>query len=221
LLLVISSIFVLLLFNKINKYREIITSGFAEKKGLLLYSVIFSLPPLLSIILYYPRSHYILLLLPLIYLVVAQMILPLKFNNQIKNILSFCFLITISFLFIPQSSSIIIKSNFKYLHAVNSIKNLNISGRINLLENEGGLNVYLPDNYKWIELETKKGNFDEFVDKYKIDMIYYSNSLNNSVHLKRDSTWFEFLNNSDAFKFKKLVKDYGGIVYLRKDIIVN
>lgn len=218
---IVSSILVLLLFNKMGKYRDIIINGFTEKKDLLIFSIIFSLPPLSSMILYYPRSHYILLLLPLIYLVVGQIIMPLKFNNYIKNFISFCFLILVSFLLIPQLSSVRTRPNLKNLIAVQSIKNLNINERINILENEGGLNVYLPDNYKWIRLESKEGNFDEFVDESKINMIYYSNSLNNSVQLKRDSSWFEFLNNPDTFGFKKLIKDYGGIIYIRKDIKVN
>ena len=220
-LLIISSIFFLLLFNKMGKYRDIIFNGFSEKKDLLIFSIIFSLPPLASMILYYPRSHYILLLLPLIYLVVGQMIMPIKFNNHIKNIISFCFLILVSFLFIPQLSSVYTKSIFNNLIAVQHINNLNISERINLLENKGGLNVYLPSNYKWIRLESKEGNFDDFVDKRKIDMIYYSSSLNNSVQLKRDSTWFEFLNNPDTFGFKKLTKKDGGTIYIRKDIKIN
>jgi len=218
---IISSVFVLLLFNRISKYRDIILNGFTEKKDLLIFSIIFSLPPLLSMILYYPRSHYIILLLPLIYLVVGQMIMPLKFNNYIMNVISFCFLILFSFILIPQLSSFYTRSNFKNLIAVQSIKNLNISERINILENEGGLNVYLPDNYKWIRLESKEGNFDEFVYKSNINMIYYSNSLNNSVQLKRDSTWFEFLSNPDTFSFQKLIKNYGGIIYIRKDIKLN
>jgi len=218
---IISSILVLLLFNRISKYRDIILNGFTEKKDLLIFSIIFTLPPLLSMILYYPRSHYILLLLPLIYLVVSQMIMPLKFKGYIKNVISFCLLILVSFFLIPQLSSVYTRSNFKNLNAVHSIKNLNISGRINILENEGGLNVYLPDNYKWIRLESKEGNFDEFVYKRNINMIYYSYSLNNSVQLKRDSTWFEFLNNPDTFGFKKLINNYGGIIYIRKDIKLN
>jgi len=181
-----------------GKYRDIIFNEFTEKKDLLIFSIIFSLPPLASMILYYPRSHYILLFLPLIYLVVSQMLMPLKFNSYIKNIISFCFLIAVSFFFIPQLSSVLTRSNFKNLNAVHSIRNLKLSERINLLENEGGLNVYLPGNYNWIKLESKEMNFDDFVDKRKIDMIYYSNSLNNSVQLKRDSTWFEFLNNPDT-----------------------
>jgi hypothetical protein len=220
-LLILSTIFILLLFNKMSKYRDIIVNGFAEKKELLIFSIIFSIPPLISIILYYPRSHYILLLLPLIYLVVGQMIMPIKLNNYIKNIISFCFLIIVSFLFIPQLSLFYNKPDFKNLNAVQGIKNLNISKRINLLENEGGLNVYLPENYKWIKLETKKSNFDEFVDNHKINMIYYSNSLNNSVQLKRDSTWFEFLNNPDNFGFNKLTKNNGGIIFLRKDVNIR
>ncbi len=217
----ISSILVLLLFNRISKYRDIILNGFTEKKDLLIFSIIFTLPPLLSMILYYPRSHYILLLLPLIYLVVSQMIMPLKFNGYIKNVIPFSLLILVSFFLIPQLSSVYTRSNFKNLNAVQNIKVLNISERINLLENEGGLNVYLPDNYKWIRLESKEGNFDEFVYKRNINMIYYSYSLNNSVQLKRDSTWFEFLNNPDTFGFKKLINNYGGIIYIRKDIKVN
>ena len=220
-LLILSTVFVLLLFKRFRNYRNIISNGFTEKKDLLFFSIIFSLPPLLSMILYYPRSHYIILLLPVIYLVVGQMTMPLKFNNYIMNVISFCFLILVSFLLIPQLSSVYTRSNFKNLLAVQSIKNLNISGRINILENEGGLNVYLPDNYKWIRLESKEENFDDFVYKSNTNMIYYSNSLNNSVQLKRDSTWFEFLNNPDTFGFQKLIKNNGGIIYIRKDIKLN
>ena len=216
-----SLLFVLLLLNKIGRYREVIFNGFTEKKDLLIFSIIFSLPPLLSIILYYPRSHYILLLLPLIYLFVSQMIIPLKFNSFIKNFISFCFLILIAFLFIPQLSSYYIKSNFKNLTAVHSIKNLNISERINLMENEGGLSVYLPDNYKWIRLESKKGNFDEFLNENNINMIYYSNLLNNSVQLKKDSTWFRFLKYPETFGFNKLKIKDGGRIYIKNEIKVK
>lgn len=220
-LTILSTVFVLLLFKRFRKYRDIILNGFTEKKDLLFFSIIFSLPPLLSMILYYPRSHYILLLLPLIYLVVGQMIMPLKINGYGKNAISFCLLILVTFFLIPPLSSVYTKSNFKNLITVENIKILNISERINLLENEGGLNVYLPDNYKWITLGSKKENFDKFVDKRNINMIYYSYSLNNSVQLKRDSTWFEFLNNPEVFGFQKLIKSYGGIIYLRKDIMLN
>ena len=214
-------VFVLLLFKRFGKYRNIISSGFTEKKDLLIFSIIFSFPPLLSMILYYPRSHYILLLLPLIYLVVSQMIMPLKIKGYRNNVISFSLLILVSFLLTTQLSSYYTKSNFKNLIAVENIKVLNISERINLLENEGGLNVYLPDNYKWITLGSKTENFDKFVDKKNINMIYYSNSLNNTVQLKRDSTWSEFLINPDTFGFQELIKNDGGIIYLRKDIKFN
>ncbi len=220
-LLILSTVLVLLLFKRFRNYRNIILIGFTEKKDLLFFSIIFSLPPLVSMILYYPRSHYILLLLPLIYLVVGQMIMPLRINGYRKNVISFCLLILVTFFLIPPLSSVYTESNFKNLIAVENIKILNISERINLLENEGGLNVYLPDNYKWIKLRSKKENFDKFVDKRNINMIYYSYSLNNSVQLKRDSTWSEFLNNPDTFGFQKLIKNSGGIIYLRKDIKLN
>ncbi|NNJ53274.1 MAG: hypothetical protein HKP17_08890, partial [Ignavibacteriaceae bacterium] len=181
---IIISVFVLLLFNKMNNYRTVVHKGFTEKRDLIIYSLIFSLPPLSSIILYFPRAHYILLLLPLIYLIVAQLIVPLKFNNYIKNLIPYCVLVFLSFFLLPQLSSVINRSNFKNLSAVQSIQNLNLKKRINLLENEGGLNVYLPDNYNWIKLEAKKGNFSEFVDKNKINLIYYSNQLTNSAQLK-------------------------------------
>jgi hypothetical protein len=218
---ILSTVFVLLLFKRFRKYRNIISNGFTENKDLLFFSIIFSLPPLLSMILYYPRSHYILLLLPLIYLVVGQMIMPLKINGYRNNVISFSLLILVSLFLIPPLSSVYTKSNFKNLLTVQNIKVLNISERINLLENEGGLNVYLPDNYKWITLESKKENFDKFVDKRNINMIYYSLTLNNSVQLKRDSTWSEFLINPDTLGFHELIKNDGGIIYLRKDIKLN
>ncbi|MBT8381902.1 MAG: hypothetical protein KJO59_06045, partial [Ignavibacteria bacterium] len=215
---IIISVFVLLLFNKMNNYRTVVHKGFTEKRDLIIYSLIFSLPPLSSIILYFPRAHYILLLLPLIYLIVAQLIVPLKFNNYIKNLIPYCVLVFLSFFLLPQLSSVINRSNFKNLSAVQSIQNLNLKKRINLLENEGGLNVYLPDNYNWIKLEAKKGNFSEFVDKNKINLIYYSNQLTNSAQLKRDSTWYEFINNPAAFEFKKLKTNDVGIIYIKQNI---
>lgn len=146
------------------------------------------------------------------------MIMPLKFNSSIKNFTSFSFLILIAFLLIPHLSSYFIRSNFKNLTAVQSIKNLNISERINILENEGDLSVYLPNNYKWIRLESKKERFDEFLNKNKINMIYYSNMLNNSVQLKRDSTWFKFLKYPDTFGFNKMTTKYGRKIYIKDEI---
>jgi hypothetical protein len=218
---IIISVFVLLLFNKMNNYKTVVHKGFTEKKDLIIFSMIFSFPPLSSIILYFPRAHYILLLLPFIYLIVALLIVPLKFNNYMKNLITFCVLVFVSFFLVPQLSSVITKSNFKNLSAVQSIRKLSLNERINILENEGGLNVYLPDNFNWIRLEAKKENFNEFVDKHKINMIYYSNQLNNSVQLKKDSTWYEFLNNPAAFDFRKLKTNEGGIIYIKNNIKAN
>jgi hypothetical protein len=98
---------------------------------------------------------------------------------------------------------------------------LNVSERINLLENEGGLNVYLPNNYKWIRLESKMASFDKFLNKKKINMIYYSNMLNNSVQLKKDSTWFEFLKSPEKFGFNKIKDLDFGKIYVRERINDN
>jgi hypothetical protein len=113
------------------------------------------------------------------------------------------------------------KPNFKNLSAVLSIRNLSLSERVNLLENEGGLNVYLRDNYKWVRLEAKQGNFNEFIDEKRINMIYYSIQLNNSVKLKRDSTWFEFINNPEAYDFRKIRTLNTGAIYVRKNVKIN
>ena len=226
--LLILLIFLLLLvitlsLNKLGNYKDYILSFFDEKKDLLLFALFLGLPPLASMILYYPRSHYIILLLPMIYLIIVLIIVPIKFKVYIKNIIAFCLLIAISFSLIPPLSSIIVRSDFKNLKAVEQIKKLNIGEQINLLENEGGLNVYLPENYKWIKIDSKKNSFKEFIKKRNINMIYSanSNSFNNAIQFRDDHTWTEFMTTPGIFGFTKTVFDYGGVLYLRKDVKTN
>jgi hypothetical protein len=54
-------------------------------------------------------------------------------------------------------------------------------------------------------------------------MIYSanSNSFNNTIQFRDDPTWAEFMTTPEIFGFTKTVFDYGGILYLRKDVKPN
>jgi hypothetical protein len=215
-LIILGVMLILFLSGKLQKYRESVYYGLAEKKEILTYTMILSIPPLISVLLYYPRSHYLLLLFPLVYLTVSQLIMPLKFRNSIINIFLLCTAILFSFNFMPGLSSYFSRPDLKNLKAVKNIEKLNITDNISLLENEGGLNTYLPPNYKWIKPKVKKENFDKFIVKHNVGIIYFSGQLNNATTFRNDSTWYKFLGNPGILGFKEINEENGARIYLRK-----
>ena len=215
-LIILGTLFILFLLGKLQKYRELVFNGFAERKDLLFCSVILSIPPLLSVLLYYPRSHYLLLLLPVIYLAVSQLIMPLKFRSAFIDTSFLSVTVFLCFYFIPRLSSYFPKPDLKRIKAVKYIEKLNITDNINLLENEGGLTAYLPGNYKWIKTEVKKENFDKFIIKNNVGIIYFSGQLNNATTFRNDSTWYRFLVNPGSFGFKVIDENNGARIFLRK-----
>jgi hypothetical protein len=60
-------------------------------------SLVFILPPLLSLIIYLPRSHYLLLLLPFLYIYFSPIAVLIKIKNGIFETLTFVLIVYFKF----------------------------------------------------------------------------------------------------------------------------
>ena len=106
------------------------------------------------------------------------------------------------------------------LNTVIFIRSLNIKKKVNILEGEGGLNIYLGNNYNRIAEFSKKSEFNEFMKINGINMIVYSKLVYNDVRFKDDSQWLSFLEYYKQYGFEKIIiPNTDRILYVKIDLI--
>ena len=182
-------------------------------------SIIFILPELISLVLYLPRSHYLILLLPFFYTYLGPLAIFLKIKNRLAEIFIFLFFVFLSFLFLPDLSNYFNKPDFQNRKTIRFLKNLNITKEVNLLENEGGLHFFLEDNYNRIETDSMYKPLSSFLSNKKVNIIIATQKLNRVSILRNDSAWFGFLNNPESLGYKKIIVDREINAYLKKDLL--
>ncbi len=186
---------------------------------LIFCSLIFILPPFIDMILISPRSHYFLLLIPLFYSLLSTLFIPIKIKKASIEALVLLFLIVLSFLLLPILSSGEGHSDLKNFKTVKDIRGLQLKKDVIMLENNGGLVNYLSENYRWININSKTQSFNKFLLKNKINFIVDPPTLTQSIKLKNDSTWYEFLDNPQIFEFREKDLDSGKHILIKEDLL--
>jgi hypothetical protein len=187
------------------KTRKDIFQGLRQKisdhKPCLIIVGILLTPPLVSSFLIYPRDHY---LLPQIVMFILLFTVFINFNKKIsfKRII----LMSISALIVvPYSSLSFSPKVLSNLSTITFIKSLNINqkNKVNILEAEGGYNVYLGKNYTRIAEIQKNDGFYDFLSDKKINMIVLSKTLLKDSRFSNDKEWQDFNRNFHKHFFKK------------------
>lgn len=181
-------------------------------------TIIFAFPPFLSLTLYFPRAHYLLLLLPFFYTYLSAIAISIKIKNNFIELFTFVLIVFLSFIFLPKMSSYFNKSTFPNRKTISYLKELNVKRNINILGDGGGLHYFPGNNYKLVRLSLKDKPFDNFLRNKKIDIVIASQKLNQSSSLRNDSTWFDFLNNSEPMGFRKIIINGEVKVYLKEGL---
>lgn len=171
---------------------------------------IFSLPAMISSVLIYPREHYLVLLLPLLFFIIIGLLNPLFSKRIARENILLCILGLLSILFVPKAKDYNyynIWGQYDEQHnakAIAVIKDLGIKERINLLESEGGIYVFIRKNISYVHGFYKQDSFYEFLQHKKINMIYVSPILQADKHFYQDKEWQDFENNYEKYGFQKV-----------------
>ncbi|MBF0320570.1 MAG: hypothetical protein HQL01_12285 [Nitrospirae bacterium] len=193
-------------------YRKRLLKNFRDNfskdsKTMMLFSSFLCLPPLVSLVVIYPRYHY-----ALIVGVFAAFVAAVALSARDSVALQKNTVISYAVLFIlltPYSGpnpyfSYSSKGPLQNVETIKFIGTLNISGTVNMLEAEGGFAYYLGRNYNWITEWGKSVGFYQFLKDNGINMIVLSDTLNNDSRFAGDSQWLEFLSNVQNFGFVKV-----------------
>jgi hypothetical protein len=179
----------LLVFSASRAYSNIL-----KYKWLLIFLSLYLLPGLVSAIIIFPRDHY--LLLPGILIAVMATILvashtpetPLNHQPPWPIYMFLIIALTPS----PFANNVGSQENLK---TIRFIKDLKIQQPVNLLEAEGGYNIYLGDNFHRVAEYDKNENFGLFAASKNINMMVVSSLLVSDSRFKDDSEWQAFATN--------------------------
>jgi hypothetical protein len=173
-------------------------------------------PSLIAPILYFPRAHYFLLLVPFMYTYFSPFGIFTNIKNKFMEVCTFIFIIFLSFVFLPNISFYFNKTDLPNQKTISYLKKLNIKNSVNIFVEGGGLLYYLGNNFKPAEPVYKP--FDSFLRDKKIDIVVPSKKLIQTPILRTDTTWFGFLNNYGKYGFKKIIISKGASVYLKEGL---
>jgi hypothetical protein len=204
LIFLIASIFY---YNKHNlsKFLKRIVSNFTKSRFLLLLILITMLPVMMSMIVIFPRQHYMFMLFVIMVFVLTILLFGNEGNDEETNNFNYaaicCFVVLMLIRPLSESKGIV---NQKNLKTTKFIRSLEIRTSINLLDAEGGYSIYLGNNFNQIEESSKEVPFKEFVRMNSINMILLTDELRNYMKYQSDPEWQSFLKNPGEMGFRQL-----------------
>lgn len=170
----------------------------------------FLIPIIISCIILFPREHYF-YMFNILFVCVFIIIVNFLVKNKNITISKLYFVMLIFF-----SSFYILVLNIQPEHYYGQTQNtpkkntyefilkFKVKNEINILENEGGISVFLGDNYKWIPGWVKNEDFNTFLEKHGINFVWVTDLLLNDPRLKTDIYFQDFILNYKKYNFKKI-----------------
>lgn len=160
---------------------------------------LFLIPPLLSMIVIYPRQHYA-LFLSILPLHIISVLFPERLTNGKGMLNAFMVCLLILFMIRPVSSQIPIKPD-PNLAIVNFLKSLRITQSVNLLGSGEDYGIYTGEKYHMLPYFLKKDGFNKFIKTQSVDIIVVSKILRINTLFSLDPEWKVFLDNPSSQGF--------------------
>lgn len=204
---------VMIVVSTDRKFISTVINGFKNNTLSLLILLLMIAPTLASCFIIYPRTHYMIFhYIPLIYIVGILFFsksLACKTYDQYTFIFSGV-IIGLVLLLMPSTKDYHHfdlwrkETSQANLKTIEKIKSYNFTEPIHLLENEGGMNIFLGNNYSWIRGFMKDTTWTAYLEKEKVDIIYVTPSLVKYPTLRQDSTWSDFEAQPEKYGYEKV-----------------
>jgi len=170
---------------------------------LLFVILLFIGPTVVASFLIYPREHYLIIQLALVYFLVVLWLQPhnerpIQPNVKVQTVLlaltAFaCVAVTPGISDYPTYKVWGEYTVVKNVKGINAIRSFGIrEEKVNLLECEGGFSAYVGGNYKWIIGIYKEESFYTYLRKEKVNMIYVTTVMAEARLYKNDHEWHDF-----------------------------
>lgn len=218
-------IFILVFSTIINLFRsnlniiKIFRDNLNSHKYIILISVTYLIPVLISVVIIYPRQHYLIVLFIMLFVFLVPLFnVPMVHSDRRKFVSSIILIGVGIFLLMitPHFTRFYTFKNQNNLETIKYIRELNIITHINVLEANGGYQTYLGKNFNNVAPHTKDIVFNKFLDQKKINMIIFSGKFGSLKNFYSDSSWSYFLNNYIKFDFRReIIPNSGNELFLK------
>lgn len=227
--LILLAVFLALLFKtSIKNYKEKIIEAIQEHGIFIFCIAILVGPSVVASMLIFPREHYYILQLALIYYIFYILFIPffktLKPDFKYQNIVSIGLLIILLFLTpnikcYPRFNSFQQYDKPNYLPYIYAVRDLKITKPTTFLVSDI-LPIYMGENFRVNIQFLKHKPFEKMLKEDDIGIMYVSPILLNDTRFTSDSTWVYFINNYEKLGWNKLQltnrKEY--VIY-KKDLL--
>ena len=94
--------------------------------------------------------------------------------------------------------------------------------QIEILENEGGLNSFLPKNFKWVQGYTKDESWNNYLAIKNINVIYITPRSLTDTRFVEDKEWLKFIEQPSKYGFTKIkIGNFTPYLLIKKDLLIN
>jgi hypothetical protein len=171
-------------------------------KKLLLLIGIFLIPEIISVIVIYPREHYLLIPSVLILLGITILIA----GNQAEEPVDYKYLLLLGLFLVSITPYYAhpIKVKQPTLTNIYFMQSLNINKPVQMLEGAGGYCIYLNSNCSTVWSYDKNMGFQSFLIQERINFIFLDGTILTDPRYKNDPEWQDFLLHYDQFGFQQL-----------------
>lgn len=212
---------VYLVFSK----RELLLREINQHHKLLTFLGAIAIPGLVSILLFFPREHYIFVILSVAWLVLG-LLLPKRWSSYGLSTLSSRSpksLIFVGVLLIALTPNYgqLVNTEKVNLATIRYIQTLEIKQPVNLLDAAGGLSIYAGENFRYVPYSLKKRDFKIFLETQEINFVTVTDDLRNARQFKEDEQWLNFLKNYEDYGYTKRVVPDTEIVLLIESSLLD
>lgn len=194
--------------------------NFTRQKGYILIVFLFLLSGLIAIVTVYPRPHYF--VFP-VFLVTTSLALLLSGREEARESLPMRYVLILALLVLAVTPSPYVNQGGEAQENVRTIRlvqNFRITKPVNILEAEGGFDIYMGNNFSRIGESEKNAGFREFVTARNIGMIVVTKLLATDIRFKNDPEWQDFLRRYEEYGyFQAQAQGSETRVLARKDLL--
>jgi hypothetical protein len=196
-------------------YRQNIREHLRKYAVEYLLILVLTIPPMISCTLIYPREHYIMLQVPLLFLIATPLLFihfRREFNRQ-RALIGIGLLTIVLFALMPRGAKF---DHFAVwqdrkgpvnLSAINTINEMDIQEPYTIILNEGNIDPYLhnPDVFSLVGYAQLKGiPFRQAIDTFHVGMVYVTSLLEDDPFYQRDTSWMHFLSDPSTLNFDRV-----------------
>lgn len=180
----------------------------AQRLWLFLASaVLLSVPSAIACVAIWPRQHYLLGFCPIWGCLVAIVFFGRPADGvaasgrRAANLGGLLLLLAFLAAFRPVASA---HSEQPELKTIRFLRSIEVAGPVNILEAEGGYDIYIGRHFKRVAEYDKGASFFSFLRQHSVNMIVLSDLLRRDARFSTDPEWLEFIRSPSAYGFVRL-----------------